>query len=87
MTETGKIKTGQTLVVGEKSYTLVVKGDTNGDGEADIKDMYQINLHRLGKNQLNTTQQKAANTQEDNTIDLKDMYRINLYRLKRRSEI
>ena len=47
MTETGKIKTGQTLVVGEKSYTLVVKGDTNGDGEADIKDMYRINLYRL----------------------------------------
>ena len=49
VTGTNKIKTGQALIVGEKTYTLEVTGDVNKDGKVDIKDILQLNKYRLGK--------------------------------------
>lgn len=80
-----KIGTGMTLEISfnneKKEYTLVVNGDTNGDGESNIKDMLQINKHRLNKLLLKDIYLEAADVNEDGKVDIKDMLKINKYRL------
>lgn len=78
-----KIKTGQTFTSEDKTYTLVVTGDVNGDGQADIKDILQINKHRLNKAELTNEYLKAGDTNRDGKVDLKDILQINKYRLEK----
>lgn len=81
------VKTGQILTVGnELSYTLVVKGDVNGDGRADIQDLLVINKHRLNKNQLTGAYLKAGDVNKDGSVDIKDILQVNKYRLGKISE-
>ena len=48
--DTQKIGTGYKLKLeDDKEYTLVVTGDSNGDGKTDIRDILQINKFRFGK--------------------------------------
>lgn len=67
----------------KQEYIIIVTGDCNGDGEADIKDMVKINNYRLYGTTTNfgATYQKAADINKDGSIDIKDMVRINNYRL------
>ena len=81
LTDTDVIKTGQVLTVGENTYILVVTGDTNGDGKADIKDIMQINKHRLNKVQLTNVYLDAGDVNGDGKADIKDIMQINKYRL------
>ena len=81
VTGTNKIKTGEVLTTGEKTYTLVVTGDTNGDGQADIKDILQINKHRLNKAQLTSVYFTAGDVNKDGKVDIKDILQLNKYRL------
>ena len=84
LTESGKLKTGSKIMLdGEEKYIVVVKGDTNGDGIADIKDMIRINNYRLYGTITNFEgiYQDAADVNKDGSIDIKDMIRINNYRL------
>ena len=81
VTGTDRIKTGQVLTVGENTYTLVVTGDTNGDGKADIKDILKINKHRLNKTQLTDCYYEAGDVNKDEKVDIRDILRINKYRL------
>ena len=77
------IKTGQKFIIGNNTFTLVVIGDVNEDGQADIKDILAINKHRLNKAQLSSKEQKAGDVNKDGAIDLKDILQINKYRLKK----
>lgn len=48
----GNITTGMNIKIFEEekeigNYTAVVTGDTDGDGDANIKDMIKINNYRL----------------------------------------
>lgn len=81
------IKTGQIFSVGNMAYTLVVTGDTNGDGKADIKDILQINKHRLNKVQLTDAYLKAGDANKDGNVDIKDILQINKYRLRKINEL
>ena len=84
LTEDGKLRTGTKIMLnGEEKYIVVVKGDTNGDGIADIKDMIKINNYRLYGTITNFEgiYQDAADVNKDGSIDIKDMIRINNYRL------
>ena len=76
-----KMKTGQTLIMGEKNYAIAISGDTNGDGQADIKDILNINKHRLGKVQLTNEYFIAGDVNQDQRVDIKDILQINKYRL------
>ena len=87
LTGTSKIKTGQVLTVGEKTYTLIVTGDTNGDGQADIKDILQINKHRLNKAQLTSAYFTAGDVNKDGKVDIKDILQLNKYRLSKISQL
>ena len=84
---TDMIKTGQVLEVGEDSYKLVVKGDSNADGKADIMDILQINRHRLNKIRLTDCYLKAADVNGDNKADIMDILKINRYRLGKINEL
>lgn len=86
VTGTATIKTGQTFTAGENTYILVVSGDINGDGQADIKDILQINKHRLNKIQLTNEYLRAGDVNKDGIVDIKDILQINKYRLGKISE-
>ena len=64
-------------------FTTIVKGDANGDGEADLKDILKINKHRLKKSLLTSEYLLAGDVNKDNEVNLKDILRINKFRLKK----
>ena len=80
-----KIATGMKIRVYNeyKSYEFIlsVLGDTNGDGEASIKDILAINKHRLGKALLKNEFEIAGDVNKDGKVDIKDLLQINKFRL------
>ncbi len=78
---TSDIKTGETLTVGNNTYTLIVIGDVNGDGDANIADIMAINMHRLNKSELSELNQLAGDVNGDNKVNIQDIMMINMYRL------
>lgn len=88
---TGNATTGIILQVslgGEKrEYIITVKGDTNDDGKADLKDIMKINKHRLKKSLLEGAELLAGDVNQDNKADLNDIMRINKYRLGKISQL
>lgn len=68
-------------------FTLVVQGDTNGDGKADFKDLTKINSHRLNKKALEDEYLLAADVNDDGVVDFKDLVKVNKYRLNKITEL
>ena len=66
---------------------ILLKGDANGDGKVDLKDILAINKHRLGKTELAGGYLEAADVTGDNKVDLKDILQINKYRLGKIKEL
>ena len=56
--------------------TIVVTGDTNGDGEITITDMLAVKSHLLGKDTLTGAAAKAADTSGDKEISITDFIQI-----------
>ena len=83
--DTIKICTGMKVVIAfnEELYefAIVVRGDANNDGEADIKDILRVNKHRLNKITLEDENLLAGDVNDDGIADIKDILRINKYRL------
>ena len=80
--ENDKIATGDQIITTDgKEFTVCVTGDTNGDGQADLKDIFAINKHRLNTTLLSGVYKNAADVNSDNKIDIKDIFKINKYRL------
>jgi hypothetical protein len=67
--------------VDNSSYTIVVSGDTNGDGQAELKDILAINKHRLNKVKLTGEYLLAGDVNGDGEVNLRDILQINKYRL------
>lgn len=59
-----------------KSYTLAVKGDLNGDGEVTLTDVAKIKLHLIGLRLLEGAYLQAANVDDDQQITITDLSRI-----------
>lgn len=70
-----------------KTYTLIVKGDCGGDGQAELKDILAINKHRLNKTKLTAEYLQAADVTGDGKVDLKDILQINKFRLGKTNEL
>lgn len=87
ITPTTLIKTGQTLESGTGAFKLVVLGDVDGNGTADIKDILEINKHRLNKKTLAGEYGKAADANKDGKVDIMDILYVNKYRLKKINEM
>ena len=71
----------------DKIYTIIVIGDANGDGKADIQDIFAINKHRLNKANLTGEYLLASDVNEDGETDFKDILQINKFRLGKIEEL
>lgn len=70
------VKTGMTLTVGDRSWTLVVSGDLNGDGAVNTIDARLILKSTLQSSGLSDVQKIAADFNYSggiNTTDVRDM--------------
>jgi len=83
VSETTNVATGyQIKMANDKIYTIIVLGDCNGDGSADIIDIFRINSHRLKQNLIKQMiYEKAADVNNDGVADILDIFKINKYRL------
>lgn len=75
------ISTGCIISTSLGDYKLAVKGDVNGDGNSDIRDILSINKHRLGKSTLKDEYLVAGDVNKDKKVDIRDILQINKYRL------
>ena len=69
----GTLSTGMTAVVGNKSYTLVVTGDVNGDGTITLTDVVALQSHVLDKKTLEGAYREAADLNGDGYVTLTDV--------------
>lgn len=59
-----------------KEYTLIVKGDTSGDGEINALDLLQVQKNILGINKFSDSQKLAADASNDGEINALDLLKI-----------
>lgn len=65
-----------------KSYTIVVRGDSNGDGGITILDLLKVQKHLLNSSKLSGAYEKAADTNDDGKVTILDLLRVQKYLLK-----
>ena len=70
---TVKLMDGSTV---KQTLTIVVTGDTNGDGNITITDMLAVKSHLLKKSTLSGASAKAADTSGDKAISITDFIQI-----------
>ncbi len=68
-----RIMDGNTV---KASYTIIVTGDTNGDGNITITDMLAIKAHILKKSTLSGVYATAADTNGDSSISITDFIQV-----------
>ena len=66
---TGELKTGAKITIDQKEYTVVVKGDTNGDGKVNSNDALSILKHSAGIDELTNYNLQAADVNVDGKIN------------------
>ena len=85
----GKLVTGDIITISgsvEKiSFTIVIRGDINGDGEPNLKDFVLIQSYILKKGSLNGVKFYAADANYDNVVNLKDFVLVQSHILKKSS--
>lgn len=85
--DTTNISTGMKLELKNgdsiKVFSIITKGDSNGDGEADFKDILKINKARLKRITLEEIYALAADVSDNGEIDFNDILKINKYRLNK----
>lgn len=83
LSDNAKVATGCKIkMANDKTYTLIVKGDCDGDGAALIQDIFKINKHRKApdSNILKDEYLIAADLDGDGDADLIDIFAINKIR-------
>ena len=75
-----KVATGMKINVTNgnetKTYTLIVKGDTSGDGEINALDLLQVQKNILGITKFNEVQKLGADASGDGEINALDLLKI-----------
>ena len=71
-----KIKTGQKLILKNTTYTLVVTGDINGDGDIRLSDLSTLKMQLIGKRSLTGANKEAGDINEDGDIKLSDLSKM-----------
>lgn len=66
-----------------KTYTVVVTGDTNGDGKINITDMIAVKAGSLKKLDLTGVYEKAADVNGDGKINITDFIKVKATTLKK----
>lgn len=57
------------------SYTIIIMGDANGNGETDVADAFKMRRHTLGLEELTGVALIAADLNQNNEIDVADAYK------------
>ena len=65
----------------EDKYTVIKKGDCNGDGKVDTADLLAIQKQLLSISELTGINRKAGDTNNDNNINTADLLAIQKYLL------
>ena len=68
----GKIGTGFTVTKGEKTYSVVIKGDTDGDGSITANDYLVVKAHFKNKTALSGAYLNAADVTNTGRITVSD---------------
>jgi hypothetical protein len=66
-----------------KTYTLVVTGDSNGDGKINITDMLAVKACVLKKSQLTGANAKACDVNGDGKVNITDFIKVKAVTLKK----
>ena len=69
----GVVGTGMTATSGSTTVTIVVTGDTSGDGKITITDVVRIQKHVTGSNNLTAAQIKAGDINGDGKVTITDV--------------
>ena len=76
----GTIYTGDKVIIGngnsEKTYTIVIYGDTNGDGTISAIDLLNVQKIILNKSSLSGANLKAADTNKDGKVSAIDLLSV-----------
>ena len=67
----------------EKIYTVIVTGDTNGDGKINITDMIAVKACVLKKSNLTGAYAKAADVNGDGKVNITDFIKTKAVTLKK----
>lgn len=74
---TGQIVgTGMTMKSGSETYTLIISGDLNGDGQVSATDLSKIKQHLIELRLLEGAYLEAANVDGDEEVTITDLSRI-----------
>ncbi len=77
------ITTGSTMTIEDgREFILIVRGDADKDGDADLDDILTINKYRLNSVEPSGTESMASDINNNNEIDINDILEINKYRLE-----
>ena len=82
----GLVGTGTKVVVGGKEYTVIIKGDTDGDGKITATDYIRVRLHILKRIRLDGEKLLAAHasTEISKNVSAADYIAIRLHILKKK---
>jgi len=75
----GLIGTGDVIKAGDESYTVVVRGDINGDGKISSTDYINLRLAILKAKNLSKAQELAADIDQNKSIASLDYIRLRRY--------
>ena len=87
---TKAVGTGMTVAIMDegttvRKYTIVVTGDTNGDGKINITDMIAVKASTLKKSDLSGSYAKAGDVNGDGKINITDFIKVKATTLKKDS--
>ena len=72
----GGVKTGSQLTVSGTTLTVVVQGDTNGDGNFSVTDMLKVKSLLLGQDEFSSAQSCAGDVSGDGKVTITDFLQM-----------
>ena len=79
-TKSGDLATGDKVTItngnNSKTYSIVIKGDNNGDGKVTIIDLLRVQKHILGSSILTNDYYNACDTNYDGKVTIIDLLRV-----------
>ncbi len=72
------IATGMKLKMNNKEYTIIVKGDIDGNGKISITDLVKMKLYSVHLQELDEIEKIAADLNGDSKITITDIVQLNL---------
>ena len=77
--EEAVLGTGSTIKAGNEEYTIVLIGDSTGDGKIDSADLLKVVRYLKGTTTLSQAQIKASDSTNNNVIDSADLLKVVRY--------